>query len=177
MKISNYNPYNREIGFIEKHLNCDDLIISKTDVNGIIKYVNITMLRITDSKSENLIGQNHNILRHPDMPKTIFKIMWQAIEKGKDFHGFIKNLAKDGSFYWTYAFVTPDLNKNGTLDGYHSERRAPNPKGIIEITCVYQELRAKENLVGIDEAIKWFDKEVLQGKAYSTYIHRLQNKH
>ena len=177
MKISNYNPYDREVGFIEKHLNCDDLIISKTDTDGIIKYANITMLRITDSKLDELVGKSHNISRHPDMPRAIFKIMWQTIEKGDDFHGFIKNLSKDGAFYWTYAFVTPDFNKNGTHDGYHSERRAPNPKAIIEIACLYQQLRAKENLIGIDEAIEWFKAEVLKGKSYSTYIHRLQNKH
>jgi len=177
MKSSDYNPYNREIGFIEKHLNCDDLIISKTDTEGVIKYANTTMLRITDSKLEDLVGQSHNISRHPDMPRAIFKIMWNTIENGKDFHGFIKNLTKDGSFYWTYAFVTPDFSKNGTINGYHSERRAPNPKAIVEIACIYQQLRAKESLIGIDEAISWFEAEVLQGKSYSAYIHRLQNKH
>ncbi len=177
MKSSDYNPYNKEIGFLEKHLNCDDLIISKTDKEGVIKYANDTMLRITDSKIEDLVGHPHNISRHPDMPKTVFKMMWQTLEKGKDFHGFVKNLTKDGSFYWTYAFITPDLSKNGNLDGYHSERRAPNPKAIIEIACIYQQLRAKENLIGIDEAIVWFKQEVLKGKSYSTYIHRLQNKH
>jgi len=177
MKISNYNPYNKEIGFIEKHLNCDDLIISKTDIEGVIKYVNITMMRIADSSQKDLIGQKHNIVRHPDMPRAIFKIMWDTIEKGKDFHGFIKNLTKDGSFYWTYAFITPDFNKTGSITGYHSERRAPNPKAIVEIACIYQQLRAKENLIGLDETIEWFKTEILQGKAYGTYIHRLQNKH
>lgn len=177
MKNNNYNPYGREIGFIEKHLNCDDLIISKTDTEGVIRYANTTMLRINDSKLADLVGQQHNISRHPDMPKSVFKMLWNTIEKGKDFHGFIKNLTHDGSFYWTYAFITPDFNKNGTVDGYHSERRAPNPKAIVEITCAYQQLRAKETLLGIDEAIQWFELEVLKGKAYSTYIHRLQNKH
>ena len=176
MYTSDYNPYKREIGFIERHLNCDDLIISKTDKEGVIKYVNTTMLRITDSKTEDLIGKNHNISRHPDMPKVVFKMMWDTLEKGKDFHGYVKNLTRDGSFYWTYAFITPDFSKNGTLDGYHSERRAPNPKAIIEIACMYQQLRAKENLIGLDETIDWFQSEVLQGKPYSAYIHRLQNK-
>ncbi len=111
------------------------------------------------------------------MPRAVFKMMWDTIKKGQDFHGFIKNLAHDGSFYWTYAFVTPDYNKNGALNGYHSERRAPNPKALVDIACVYQQLRAKEGLIGVDEAIKWFETEVLKGKAYATYIHRLQNKH
>ena len=177
MKISNYNPYNREIGFIEKHLNCDDLIISKTDTDGIIKYANTTMLRITDSVQADLIGQKHNISRHPDMPRAVFKMMWDSIENGKDFHGFVKNLAKDGSYYWTYAFITPDFNKSGAIIGYHSERRAPNPKAIVEIACIYQQLRAKESLIGMEKAISWFKAEVLQGKSYNAYIHRLQNKH
>lgn len=177
MKTSNYNPYNREIGFLEKHLNCDDLIISKTDTDGIIKYANDTMLRITDSKLKDLIGKSHNISRHPDMPRSVFKMMWSTIEKGKDFTGFVKNLTQDGSFYWTYAFITPDFDKKDNVIGYHSERRAPNPKGIIEVTCIYQQLRAKENLIGIDDTIKWFEQNVLNGKSYSTYIHRLQNKH
>lgn len=176
MKIHNYNPYNREIGFNEKHLNNDDLVVSKTDLDGIIKYANSTMLKIAGVKLTNAIGKKHNISRHPDMPRSVFKMMWETIENGKDFYGYVKNLSNDGSFYWTFAFVTPDFDKDGHIIGYHSERRTPNPKAIIEISSIYQKLREKESLVGIDEAIAWFNETVLDSKPYHSYIHKLQNQ-
>lgn len=177
MKSNSYNPYNRKIGFTQRYLNCDDLIISKTDKEGTIKYVNDTMLRISSCKLPDIIGRNHNIIRHPDMPKSLFKIMWDMLENGEDFYGYIKNITKYGSFYWTFAFVTPDYDEKENMIGYQSERRAPNPKAIVEISCIYQQMRAKENLIGVEETIEWFNDEILKGKSYSTYIHRLQNQY
>ncbi|MBU0632227.1 PAS domain-containing protein [bacterium] len=176
MKIHNYNPYNKTIGFSEKFLNADDLIVSKTDILGNIKYANSTMLRISGTDLEELLGKNHNISRHPDMPRAIYKMMWDTIEDGKDFYCYIKNLGRDGSFYWVFAFITPDFDKDGNIIGYNSERRAPNPKAIVEISSIYQKLREKEILLGVDEAVLWFKESVLKSKTYHKYIHRLQNE-
>lgn len=176
MKIHSYNPYNRDVGFNEKRLNSDDMVVSKTDVEGTIKYANTTMLKIVGLKLEDVVGKKHNISRHPDMPRAVFKMMWDTIEKGEDFYGYVKNITSDGSFYWTFAFVTPDFGKDGQIIGYHSERRAPNVKAIVEISSIYQRLREKESLVSLDEAIEWFYETVLDGKSYHSYIHKLENQ-
>lgn len=176
MKTHNYNPYNKDVGFNEKHLNSDDMLVSKTDTEGVIKYANTTMLKIAGLKLADVVGKQHNISRHPDMPRAVFKMMWDTIEKGEDFYGYVKNIASEGSFYWTFAFVTPDLAKDGQIIGYHSERRAPNAKAIVEISSIYQRLREKESLVGLDEAVEWFKETVLKGKSYHSYIHNLENQ-
>jgi hypothetical protein len=176
MKIHNYNPYNKEIGFNEKHLNIDDLIVSKTNLDGVIEYANATMLKVAGVNLVDIIGKEHNVSRHPDMPRSVFKMMWDTIKDGKDFYGYVKNLSSDGSFYWTFAFITPDFGKDGAVIGYHSERRAPNQKAVIEISSVYQRLREKEILLGIQEAIEWFNESVLDGRSYHSYIHKLQNQ-
>jgi hypothetical protein len=111
------------------------------------------------------------------MPRSVFQMMWDTIKSGNDFYGYVKNLSSDGSFYWTFAFITPDFSKTGEIIGYHSERRAPNKKAIIEISSVYQKLREKEMLLGLQEAIEWFNKSVLDGKSYHSYIHKIQNQH
>lgn len=176
MKIHNYNPYNRDVGFNEKRLNIDDLVVSKTDLDGKIEYANHTMLKIAGLKLSDVIGKPHNVSRHPDMPRSVFKMMWDTIQSGKDFYGYVKNISSDGSFYWTFAFITPDFDKDGHIIGYHSERRVPNPKAIIEISSMYQKLREKESLVGLDEAIAWFKETILDSKSYHKFIHKLQNQ-
>jgi PAS domain S-box-containing protein len=176
VKIHNYNPHNKEVGFNEKRLNIDDLVVSKTDLDGKIEYANHTMLKIGGFSLADVLGKPHSILRHPDMPRAVFKMMWETIQSGKDFYGYVKNISSDGSFYWTFAFITPDFDKDGHIIGYHSERRAPNPKAIIEVSSIYQKLREKELSVGLDEAIKWFKESVLHSKSYHKYIHNLQNQ-
>jgi PAS domain S-box-containing protein len=89
-------------------------IVSKTDLKGIIIYVNTPFCKLADYSKDELIGKPHNIIRHPDMPKEVFKQLWNTIEKNQKFRGFIKNLRKDGRYYWVEAFVKAIFDENGT---------------------------------------------------------------
>ena len=94
---------------------------------------------------EELIGQPHYILRHPDMPKTAYKDLWDTLRMGKKWHGYVKNLRKDGFFYWVYATVIPNI-RNGETVGYTSVRRKPSRKKVEQAIVSYQALKEKESL-------------------------------
>lgn len=107
--------------FIETIVPKDELIISETDLKGIITDVNDIFANISGYTPRELIGKPHNIVRHPDMPKTIFKQLWQKLkEKGK-WEGCIKNLRKDNGYYWVYAEISA-IYKDGKIIGYKSLR-------------------------------------------------------
>lgn len=124
---------------IEKKLSDEDFIVSKTDKRGVITYVNKAFLDIVGYTEEELIGTAHNIVRHPDMPKAAFADLWNTIRDGKDWHGIVKNLCKDGSFYWVKAMVTPSY-LNGELIGYMSVRRQANEEEIQNASNLYKEM-------------------------------------
>jgi len=130
---------------VEKVLRDDDFIVSKTDTKGLITYCNEIFLEFAKYSNTELLGQNHNIIRHPDMPRVVFKLLWDTIQSGKEINAYVKNMASDGSYYWVFANITPVLNENGKIIGYYSVRRKPN-KTIIDriIIPLYQKLLAEE---------------------------------
>lgn len=107
-----------------------DLIVSKTCPKGKITYANRKFMAISGYSEQQLLGQPHNIIRHPDMPKAVYRLMWKALQQGHEFFGFVKNCCADGSYYWVFANVTPDLDLQGELKGYYSVRRKPNLETI-----------------------------------------------
>ena len=119
------------------------LIISRTDLNGIITHANEAFVELSGYTREELIGQPHAILRHPDMPRAAFKDLWDTLIAGKKWHGYVKNLCKDGSHYWVYATAVPNV-RGGKIVGYTSVRRQPSRAKIAEITATYKEWLAKE---------------------------------
>jgi len=119
-------------------------IISKTDLKGIITYVNTPFCKLAGYSKEELIGKPHNIVRHPDMPKEIFKTLWSTIEKGENFRGFIKNLRKDGKYYWVEAFIQPIYDDNGVKIGYISSRKPISDSDKVKYEKIYKEMKAKE---------------------------------
>ena len=119
------------------------LIISRTDLNGIITHANEAFVELSGYTREELIGQPHAILRHPDMPKAAFKDLWETLQAGKKWHGYVKNLRKDGSHYWVYATAVPNV-RGGKVVGYTSVRRQPSRKKIEELSAVYKDWLAKE---------------------------------
>ena len=133
----------------EKLLNHDDFIVSKTDTKGIITYCNQIFMEMAQYDEKELIGVNHNIIRHPDMPKVAFKLAWDLIQSGKEFFGFVKNLRKGGGFYWVYTNITPDYDENGKIVGYTSVRRKPNQDAINTIAPIYQKLISLEQSGGM----------------------------
>ena len=144
----------------EKVMNDNDFIVSKTDPKGYITYCNRIFVDMCGWSRFELIGANHNIIRHPHMPKIAFKVAWDLIQNKKEFFGFVKNLRKDGGFYWVFAYITADLDLNGNITGYTSFRKKPSRKGIEFMDGVYQKLVEAENSGGISASYELL-KEML----------------
>lgn len=126
----------------------DDFIVSKTDAKGRITYANRIFMAISAYEERELLGQQHNIVRHPDMPRGVFRYMWQTLQQGREFFGYVKNLAKDGSYYWTFANVTPTFDMKNELTGYYSVRRKPRKDRISRVETIYREMLSLEQNVG-----------------------------
>jgi len=114
------------------------LIVSRTDLTGIITHANDAFVEMSGYQREDLIGAPHHILRHPDMPKLAFKSLWDDVSAGKKWHGYVKNLRKDGAYYWVYATAVPNI-RNGEIVGYTSVRRKPSRTRINELIPVYRQ--------------------------------------
>ncbi|MBT3281142.1 MAG: PAS domain-containing protein [Campylobacteraceae bacterium] len=128
----------------EKIMDQNDFIVSKTDTKGIITYCNQIFMDMAGYKEDELIRVNHNLIRHPDMPQVAFKLAWDLIQSGKEFFGFVKNLQKNGGFYWVFAHITPDYDPNGNIIGYTSVRRKPPREVLPTIDGLYKQLRDAE---------------------------------
>lgn len=122
------------------------LIVSRTDLNGIITHANDAFVELSGWERGDLIGTPHHILRHPDMPKAAFKGLWDTVAAGGKWHGYVKNLRKDGSHYWVYATAVPNI-RQGKIAGYTSVRRKPSRTRIDELIPVYQQWLAEEQSV------------------------------
>jgi aerotaxis receptor len=129
--------------FIETEVPEGEVIISRTDLKGVITYVNDTFAKISGYTPEELIGKPHNILRHPDMPKSAFKEMWETIQAGKTWEGYVKNMRKDRGYYWVYAVIS-GVYKNDELVEYKSIRSPVPREKRIEMQRIYDEMRLKE---------------------------------
>jgi len=135
---------NRPDPIDEAYTFTNGLIVSSTDLKGMITYANRKFCEIAGYDKSELIGKNHNIVRHPDMPKAAFKEVWDTIKAGKDWTGIVKNLRKDGRYYWVYSHIAPTLN-HGEITGYTAARRPASDNEIAEIIPVYKDLIEKEN--------------------------------
>ncbi len=129
--------------FIETEVPQNELIISRTDLDGVITYVNETFAKISGYEPEELIGKPHNIIRHPDMPKSAFKDLWDKLKEGKEWEGYVKNLRKDNGYYWVFAKISP-LIKDGKVIGYKSLREPVSKEKRIEMQNMYDRLRESE---------------------------------
>jgi len=131
-------PINEEVKFDGRTL------ISETDTKGVITYVNRKFLEMSGYSKEEVIGTAHNILRHPDMPKEAFKQMWQTIQSGTIWEGYVKNLRKDGKYYWVVVHIVPKMNEEGNIIGYIASRKLPDPIKIQSTELAYKEMLSKE---------------------------------
>ncbi len=129
---------------VERFLAPDDIIVSKTDTAGRITYANPIFLQIAGYTEEELLSKAHNIVRHPRMPRCVFKFLWDTIQGGDEVFAYVLNRAKNGDHYWVFAHVTPTRNSRGHICGYHSSRRAPDRAAIAAITPLYDMLLAEE---------------------------------
>jgi PAS domain S-box-containing protein len=136
----------------EKVMEEDDFIVSKTDPKGLITYGNRIFIQMSGYSEKELLGTPHSILRHPDMPRVVFKLLWDTIQAQREICAYVKNLAKDGSFYWVFANITPSLDAHGNLLGYYSVRRKPRPEAIQAISPLYRTLLEAERKAGDGQA-------------------------
>lgn len=159
----------------EKFLNDDDFIVSKTDVKGHIIYGNKSFIKISGYSDKELLGASHSILRHPDMPTVIFKLLWERILKKEEIFAYVKNLTKDGSFYWVFANVTATTDHHGVIRDFHSARRKPSIKSMQVIPLLYKELLSVEKKEGMEASKKLLNQRLEdQGKTYDEFVLTLQ---
>ena len=138
---------------VEKVMREEDFIVSKTDVKGRIVYGNRTFIEFSGYSEKELLGSQHNIVRHPDMPRAVFKLLWDTILEKRECNAYVKNMAKDGSFYWVFANVTPSLDANGNLAGFLSVRRKPKASALKPVSDLYRVMLEAEQRAGARDAI------------------------
>jgi len=147
MKYGNITPTS-----VERVMREDDFLVSKTDPKGRITYGNRIFIEFSGYTESELLGSQHNLVRHPDMPRGVFHLLWGLLSKKQECFAYVKNLCKDGSYYWVLANVTPSLNAQGELEGYFSVRRKPKPQAVALISDLYQKMLAEEKRVGSRDA-------------------------
>jgi PAS domain S-box-containing protein len=120
------------------------VIVSETDLKGKITYANRKFCEISGYLKEELIGQPHNIIRHPDMPKAAFAEMWRTVQSGRIWQGLVKNLRKDGKYYWVDTQVSPSYDQEGHIIGYIAARKPADRGNIEEAAALYKAMIAEE---------------------------------
>lgn len=159
----------------EKSLHSGDFIVSKTDLKGKIIYGNKIFIQISGYNESELLGKPHSILRHPDMPKIIFKTLWERIQNKKEIFAYVKNLCKDGAYYWVFANVTATLDENGNIRDFHSVRRKPSQKALEIIPELYKQLLSAEKSGGMEASKKLLEKILDEkGVDYDSFVLNLQ---
>lgn len=132
----------------ERTFSKDDVIVTKTDLKGRITYANKVFCDIASISEFEALGAPHSFLRHPDMPRCIFKLLWDRISQGQEVFAYVINLAANGDHYWVFAHVTPTFDQNGTITGYHSSRRVPETRIVGIISGLYKSLKTIEDGAG-----------------------------
>ncbi|MCK9473297.1 PAS domain-containing protein [Sulfurimonas sp.] len=158
-----------------KEMADNDFIVSKTDLKGKITYCNKIFMEMAEYKEEELLAKPHSIIRHPDMPKAVFKYLWDTIVTKQEVFAFVVNRTKNNNHYWVFTNVTASVDKNGKIIGYFSVRRKPNPEALEVIIPLYKEMLRVEKSQGIEASFKVLT-DILQekGVGYDELIISLQ---
>ena len=139
---------------LERKFDDGEIIVSKTDPKGRITYVNDVFLRVSAYGEGELIGRPHSVIRHPDMPRSVFRLLWDTLGSGRELFAYIVNLAGDGAHYWVLAHVTPTFGPGGEIVGFHSNRRTAAPRALAAVRPVYEDLlREERRHAGGQEAV------------------------
>lgn len=163
---------------VEQKMREEDFIVSKTDLKGNITYCNRIFIEFAKYEERELLGKQHNIVRHPDMPRCVFKLLWDTVKQKKEINAYIKNMAKDGSYYWVHANVTPVMDEKGETIGYYSVRRKPNSRKLEKVIDLYSKLLSEEKRSGASNGLKASEqllKDIATegGKSYEEFIFTL----
>jgi len=157
----------------ERTFSSDQLIVSKTDTKGRLTYVNDVFLKVSGYAESEVMGKPHSIIRHPEMPRCVFKLLWDTIAAGHEIFAYVNNMAKNGDNYWVFAHVTPNFDSSGQIIGYHSNRRVPEKAALETIKPLYRSLldeerRHSESKVGLERSWKMLNDAVATA-GFDTY--------
>ena len=157
------------------------MIVTKTDTRGVLTYANDVFLRLSALTEQEAIGQPHSLIRHPEMPRAVFKLLWDTLKGQKEIFAYVVNLASDGAHYWVLAHVTPSYDGNKRVTGYHSNRRKPEPAAVAAASRLYAQLRAEERRhssspAGLDASWAMLHRMLDErGQTYDTFVWELTN--
>jgi PAS domain S-box-containing protein len=164
---------------VERTFAEDEFIVSKTDTKGRITYVNEVFCRVASYSETEALGKPHSLVRHPDMPRSVFKLLWDTIESGNEIFAYVLNMAKNGDHYWVFAHVTPTYDDAGRIIGYHSNRRKPRQEAVSKAAGLYAQLLdiekkagdRKEGMMKAIETVVGLLKQ--QGTTYEEFVFTL----
>jgi PAS domain S-box-containing protein len=160
----------------ESPMDENEIIVTKTDLKGRITYANDVFLRISQLSNKQAIGQPHNLIRHPEMPRCVFKLLWDALEAKEEIFAYVVNMATNGDHYWVLAHVTPSFDAAGNVVGYHSMRRKPEKAQIETIIPLYKSLLAEEQKIAsrkeslVQSSTKFLDLLKQKGLRYDQFV-------
>ncbi|GAB1642714.1 PAS domain-containing protein [Krasilnikovia sp. MM14-A1259] len=166
---------------VERTFGQDEIIVTKTDPRGIITYANDVFLRVSALTEDEALGSPHSVIRHPDMPRAIFKLLWDTLEQRQEMFAYVQNLALDGAHYWVFAHVTPTVDVTGQVVGYHSNRRTPDASPVAAVTGLYAELRAEEQRhagarQAVAASVALLERKLVErGQTYEEFVWELTN--
>jgi len=173
LTVERPTPIDKEVNW-----NKSQVVISETDVYGRITNVNDVFCNVCGYSPEEMIGQPHSIIRHPDMPKLVFKLLWDNLKVGNNFIGVIKNLAKSGEYYWVITDFEMRRDATGNITHYIARRKSV-PKAVIEnyVAPLYETLLKLEKVGGMELSSRFFKNYLAkQGKDYIDFIIDVMNE-
>lgn len=153
-------------------------ILSETDANGVIVYANENFVELSGYPEEELVGKPHAVVRHPDMPKTVFRLLWNALKAGKSYKAIVKNRRKDGKYYWVYSEYKPLFNQKKEIRGYRSIRRPVPKKALESVETLYRKLLDLEKTKGEKDAEMFLELKLHNDgfHDYAEFVEDLYNK-
>jgi len=152
-----------------------DIVVSKADEDGDIEYANPIFYKLSGYSKKELTHAPHSILRHPDMPKVVFKYLWDELKKGNEVYAFVKNMTKDGSFYWVFAYVRGAFNPDDSLRNYVSTRKTMSLSARTIIEPLYEKLLDIEKSDGVEASEKEL-MGMLDGRNFNDVMNEIQDK-
>ena len=164
---------------VEQEVRNVDIVVSKGDAEGNITYANPIFFKLAGYTQGELLEKPHSIIRHPDMPKIIFKYLWDTLKSGNDVKAFVKNLSKNGNFYWVFAHVRVATNPDGSFRNYVSTRKGMSSTAKAVIAPLYKELLAAEENGGMDASLSLLETFLKENGAslatFSDAMQKIQN--
>jgi PAS domain S-box-containing protein len=169
--VRRVEPTGREVMF-----GTEEILVTKTDLTGHITYSNEVFLKVAGYAEEETIGRPHSFIRHPDMPRCVFKLLWDSIEAGREIFAYVFNMSRSGDHYWVMAHVTPTVDEHGRTIGFHSNRRCPDRGQVAQIKPIYDLLLAEERkhtrkADALDASMQLLEKILAErGQTYEQFV-------